>query len=65
MLTSQSVFIPKKMADGCGGNSGITGVLNFAVPLFNVVIQILQQNPVQNKFYMLKNMCENCIPCQS
>lgn len=36
---------PQKVIDACDVNSGSTGVLHFAAPLFSVVIQVLQQNP--------------------
>lgn len=37
------------VADECGVNSVTTGVLRFGAPVFDGVIQILQQNPVQIK----------------
>lgn len=48
-LTSQGISSPKKEADECGVSSAPTGALHFAAPLFNVVILILQQNPMQSK----------------
>lgn len=43
------MFIPKKVVGEGGVNSGSTGVFHFAALLLDVVIQILQQNPVQSK----------------
>lgn len=55
-LTSQCIFIPPKVAYEHDVNSGATGVLHFAAPLFDVVIQIWQQNPVQDKTCMQADM---------
>lgn len=57
ILTSQGVFIPKIVADECSVTSGTTGVLHFAVLVFDGVIQILQRNPVQNKPCMQADIC--------
>lgn len=56
-LTSQDIFIPKKVADECSVNSGTTGVFHFAAPLLDVVIHILQQtqckiNPACKQLYV-------------
>lgn len=42
-LTSLGTFMFIIVGDRCDGNSATTEVLHSAVPLFNIVVQILQQ----------------------
>lgn len=57
VLTSQGIFHPKIVTDERGVNLGTTGALRFPSLVFTGVMQILQQNPVQNKPCMQADIC--------